>query len=77
MSERADQGQAELEVSLNGETRRVAQGASIAQLLVQLGLRPELVAVELNRELVPRRLHAETRLRAGDHVELVTLVGGG
>lgn len=67
----------ELEVSLNGEPRRVAQGASIAQLLEQLGLRPELVAVELNRELVPRRLHAETRLRAGDRVELVTLVGGG
>lgn len=67
----------ELEVSLNGEPRCVAQGASIAQLLEQLGLRPELVAVELNRELVPRRLHAETRLRAGDRVELVTLVGGG
>jgi len=81
MSERAgDAGselEAELEVSLNGEPRRVARGASIAQLLTQLGLRPELVAVELNRELVPRRLHAETRLRAGDRVELVTLVGGG
>jgi thiamine biosynthesis protein ThiS len=50
---------------------------TVAELLEELELRPEQVAVELNQRLVARRLRAETRLSEGDQVELVTLVGGG
>jgi thiazole synthase len=49
----------------------------VAALLRHLELRPERVAVELNRELVPRGRHAETPLGEGDELEVVTLVGGG
>jgi thiamine biosynthesis protein ThiS len=64
-------------IRLNGESHPVALGASIADLVAGLGLPAEAVAVEVNRELVPRRRWGEHRLAAGDEVELVTLVGGG
>ena len=46
-------------------------------IVTTLDLRPELVAVERNRDLVPRDRRAETRLEEGDQLEVVTLVGGG
>ena len=50
----------------------------MAALLEQLGLKPKYVAVERNRQLVPRRRrHAGCLIEAGDEMEIVTLVGGG
>ncbi len=66
-----------LEIIVNGESRTTAAGASIAELLQELELAGRPVAVEVNRELVPRTRHAEHRLQAGDQLEVVTLVGGG
>ena len=64
-------------VSLNGHPRQLTAGTSIAELLAELGLTAKHVAVELNLELIPRSLHAERDLAAGDRLEIVTLVGGG
>ena len=64
-------------IEVNGEARRVPEGATAASLVADLGLRPELVAVEVNRRLVRRAERGERRLEAGDQVEIVTLVGGG
>ncbi|CAN5901643.1 thiazole synthase [soil metagenome] len=64
-------------ILLNGETREFPEAITVAEALQQLGLRPEQVAVEVNRQLVPRARHAETPLASGDEVEVVTLVGGG
>ena len=66
-----------VKVQVNGETRELADGTSVVRLLDELGLRPEIVAVEVNRELVTRARRATTELKDGDRVELVTLVGGG
>ena len=66
-----------IEVVINGETRTVVQGTTIAALIVELGLGDRRVAVERNREVVPRAQHASTEISAGDHIELVTFVGGG
>jgi sulfur carrier protein len=66
-----------MQIELNGEARQTAEGATIAQLLEELGLPPSRVAVEVNYELVPRECHAEHTLQAGDRLEVVTLVGGG
>jgi len=66
-----------LEVHVNGRPRALPRGQTVADLVASLGLRPEAVAVEVNRELVPRARHAERVLADGDRVELVTLVGGG
>ena len=61
----------------NGQSREVAPGTTIAQLIGQLGLNPRQVAVEVNLDVVPRAQHASHVLCSGDRVELVTLVGGG
>ena len=64
-------------VLVNGEPREVADGATVAKLLADLGLAAAHVAVEVNLELVPRAQHAGQSLAEGDRVEIVTLVGGG
>lgn len=66
-----------LEITLNGQRREVPGPMTIAQLLGHLNLKPEHVAVEVNRDLVARRRHADTTLAPGDSLEIVTLVGGG
>jgi sulfur carrier protein len=68
---------AHVEVVVNGESRAVADGATVAALLGDLRLDMRTVAVERNREIVPRAEYATTPLRAGDHLEIVTFVGGG
>lgn len=66
-----------MEIQLNGEPRRVGDGISIVQLLQDLGLGERRVAVERNRDIVPRGEYATTRLEAGDVIEVVQFVGGG
>ena len=66
-----------LKLAVNGESREVAQGATVRDLVNDLGLAGKAVAVELNQQVVPRREHAQALLRDGDVVEIVTLVGGG
>src|SRR5438552_15717931 len=66
-----------IEITLNGEPKGLPQSLSIQQLIEHIGLDPRKVAVELNREVVPKARHPEQRLQAGDAVEIVTLVGGG
>lgn len=66
-----------MEISVNGEPRQVEVGCTVATLLDELKLQPRYLAVERNRELVPRATHAACVLQPGDCVEIVTLVGGG
>lgn len=66
-----------IDVVINGQPRTVNQGTSVAGLIGELGLSGRPVAVERNREVVPRALHASTLLAAGDRLEVVTFVGGG
>ena len=64
-------------ITLNGEDRDVPGPLSLAELLEFLGLRPEHVAVEVNKDLVTRSRHAGAVIGHGDVLEIVTLVGGG
>jgi thiamine biosynthesis protein ThiS len=66
-----------VEIRVNGEPVRVPTGATVADLLKQLGKQSRYVAVERNFELVTRRDHAGCVLQPGDSIEVVTLVGGG
>lgn len=65
-----------MHITVNGERREVKPG-TVRDLVVGLGLGKAAVAVEVNKEVVPRKLHDATPLREGDVVEVVTLVGGG
>ena len=64
-------------ISLNGEPRTVAADTTVAALVLELALRPEIVAVEVNANLVRRADREQLVLVPGDWVEVVTLVGGG
>jgi sulfur carrier protein len=64
-------------IVLNGESRDLAPGATVSSLIADLGLDSRQVAVERNREVVPRARHGETVLAEGDRLEVVTFVGGG
>ncbi len=65
-----------LQISLNGEARRLPAGASLFTLLEDSKLSPEVVAIEVNRRLV-RSVDYGRLLAEGDSVEIVTFVGGG
>jgi sulfur carrier protein len=64
-------------VIVNGQPHAVADGATVATLLAELGLAGKPVAVEVNLDLVPAARHPQCRLADGDRLEIVTLVGGG
>ncbi len=66
-----------IDVVINGQPRTLAAGTTVIGLITELGLAGRPVAVERNREIVPRAVHASTVLAEGDRVELVTFVGGG
>lgn len=64
-------------LTINGEAKETTEGATLAELLEQLEVNPQRIAVEVNAQLVPRENHHQCRLSAGDQIEIVTLVGGG
>ncbi|MGN6597027.1 sulfur carrier protein ThiS [Sphingopyxis terrae] len=65
-----------ISIILNGDARQVRAG-SIADLVASLGLDVKKVAVERNREIVPRSTLADVALAEGDALEIVQFVGGG
>lgn len=66
-----------MKVHINGESRDVADGLTLDGLVSELALQGRPIAVELNREVVPKDRYGATRLSEGDTLEIVSLVGGG
>lgn len=62
---------------INGEARDFSPPLSLAQLVEKLGMKPDRVAVELNRQIVERAQWPSTTLRDQDRLEIVHFVGGG
>ena len=69
--------QVTIQVVINGEPRDVPDGLNIAALLAHLGIRSERVAIERNRDILPRANWQETLVQRGDSYEIVHFVGGG
>jgi sulfur carrier protein len=66
-----------MQILLNGNPHDCADDTTLAQLLADHGYAQRRVAVEINRQIIPRSEHASTRLRPADHVEIVHAMGGG
>ena len=66
-----------MRLTVNGEVTTISDNSTVRGLLVETGQADRVCAVEVNREVVPRRNHAQHPLVEGDVVEIVTLVGGG
>ena len=66
-----------IRVTVNSAERELPEAATVVGMLEKLQFDPRRVAVEVNRQVVPRAQHTEHRLTNGDQIEIVTLVGGG
>ncbi len=67
-----------MKLTVNGEPHEMSENApSVRDLVVQLGFGDAPVAVEVNKQVVPKRDHETHALADGDVIEVVTLVGGG
>ncbi|RME46848.1 MAG: sulfur carrier protein ThiS [Deltaproteobacteria bacterium] len=66
-----------MKIMLNGESYELEQPISVAELIRRIGQSEKRVAVERNREVVPRSAHASTLIQEGDRIEIVHFVGGG
>ena len=66
-----------MRITINGQVENLDGAMSVADLLARRNIEPVRVAVEINEDIVPRRTLAETMIRDGDRIEIVTFVGGG
>jgi len=66
-----------LKILLNGVEQQIEGIKSVAALLAENGYADRKVAVEINREIVPRSMHAERVVHDGDQIEVVHALGGG
>jgi thiamine biosynthesis protein ThiS len=66
-----------MKIQLNGQEREFSPPLTLSKLVEQLGMKEDRVAVELNRNIVPRDQWPQTSLAEGDHLEIVQFVGGG
>ena len=64
-------------IIINGERREIPDGLNVTALLEHLGMAENRVAIERNRDILPRALWQETQVSANDTFEIVQLVGGG
>ena len=66
-----------MQLIINGQPQTVQEGLSLSDLIAQLNMKAERVAVERNGVIVPRNDWARTPLQSGDRLEIVHFVGGG
>lgn len=66
-----------MHVSVNGEEQQLPEGLTAAELIERIGLADQRIALEVNREIVPRSEYTSTTLAEGDRVEIVRAIGGG
>ena len=69
--------QGRIEIIVNGDAVQIRRSARVTDLIEQLELASERLAIELNLSILPRAKWAETELRPGDRLEIVHFVGGG
>ncbi len=66
-----------MQVIINGKPETLGDGTTVSQLLEERDVQPVRVAVEINEEIVSRKVFTGTEIHEGDRIEIVTLVGGG
>ncbi len=64
-------------IQVNGESRGIGDGHTVAALLRELDIRADRVAVELNLEILDRKDFETRSLLEGDRVEILSFIGGG
>ena len=66
-----------VKITLNGKRQEIQSGLSVSDLLLKWKIRPELVTVEVNENILQKLDYDGTEIKAGDRVEFVFYMGGG
>ena len=66
-----------MDLIINGKPEQLPDGTTAAQLIEQLGLADQRLAMEVNREIVPRSAFTSYTFESGDEIEIVRAIGGG
>lgn len=66
-----------MQIQVNGQTRPIHEGVTVADLLKELDVRSEHVAVEVNLQILDRQDFSRRMLQSGDRVEIISFIGGG
>jgi sulfur carrier protein len=66
-----------MQIQVNGEQQEVSEGLPLSELITNLKLRADQIAIELNHEVLRRAAWTATTLQPGDRIEIVHFVGGG
>jgi thiamine biosynthesis protein ThiS len=66
-----------MHIKINGKPLDLSSALNISELLIHLQVEKGQVAVERNREIVPRSQHKEVMVAEGDEIEIVRFIGGG
>lgn len=66
-----------MKITLNGEAHDIAEALTLEQLLEANDFGGKRVAVEINRQIIPRSLHGKHVITEGDRIEIVHAIGGG
>lgn len=66
-----------MKLLINGKSKNVTDRLTLAQLLEQLDLDPNMVVIELNKEILNAMQRRDKRLCDGDQLEIIQFVGGG
>ena len=66
-----------MQLTINGQPAQIEDVPTLAALIEKLGLKSQRVAVEVNRQVVSWKKHAQTPVKDGDVIEIVSFVGGG
>ncbi len=66
-----------IKITLNGKEQEIKSGKTVSDLLAQWRMRPELVTVEINEDILQKLEYDSTQIKAGDRVEFVFYMGGG
>ncbi len=66
-----------MKIQLNGKPAEIKDGMTLKELLEQMQIKPELVACEVNLQIVRRKDCAERKIAEGDQIEILQMIGGG
>lgn len=66
-----------MKLQINGDEVEVANDATVANLIIQLGLEKKRIAIEVNQQIISKSRHSETLLNENDQIEIIHAIGGG
>ena len=66
-----------ISIYINGQEKLVNIGCSLLDILEKLNIQSNFIAIEVNKEIVPKSIYSTKRILKGDNIEILQMIGGG